>query len=153
MKQETFGPIRVFKDVSLVKQILINEGFEDPSPLQNWKEEQVFGLVKKINQTLEMHVRGYADNSLDSEIELSREYLEHPYDCRPYYSPLLNILKHYGISYRLTRELPPDPISVRVPKNKTPWKPIVAGIGITATFGILLWALLRDKKDEDEERR
>ena len=101
-----------------VKEILIQEGFTDPTPLQIWKEGQIFGLVKKIDEDLEMHVRGYDDFTLDSEIELSREYLEHPYDCKPYYGPLLEILRRYRIPYRIIHPLPRDPSVIKVPKKR-----------------------------------
>jgi len=116
------GPIKVYRDMDYIKEILIQEGFTDPAPLQIWKERQIFGLVKKINDDLEMHVRGYDDSTLDSEIELSREYLEHPGECKPYYGPLLEILSRYKIRYEIIRPLPRDPSVIKVPKNKTPWK-------------------------------
>jgi len=67
------------------KEALIKEGFRD-TLLQFWKPGQVFGLVKPLDDTYEIHVRGYQDGTLDAEIEVSREYLEHliygsyPYD-------------------------------------------------------------------------
>jgi hypothetical protein len=59
-----------------VKDVLVREGFRD-TPLQIWKPEQVFGLVKPLDDVYEIHVRGYQDGTLDAEIEVSREYLEH----------------------------------------------------------------------------
>ena len=46
---------------------------------------------------------------LDSEVELSREYLEHPHDCKPFYDPLLEILRHYSIPFTLVRPILKDP--------------------------------------------
>jgi len=142
------APIKVFADMERIKEILIHEGFVDPTPLQTWKEGQVFGLVKKVNNDLEMHVRGYNDFTLESEIELSREYLEHPYDCKPFYGPLLEILHRYGIRYAIVRPLPRDPVWIRVPKNKTPWKPIlIVGGLLLAGLGLFWLASNFDKKE------
>ena len=143
------GSVRVFADMDRVKEILLREGFADPTPLQVQKEGQVFGLIKRISNDLEMHVRGYDDFTFESEIELSREYLEHPYDCRPFYGPLLEILHHYRIPFTIMHPLPKDPQLVRVPTNKTPWKPIlIVGSCLLAGLG-LIW--LTSKLDEKEE--
>ena len=139
------GPIKVFADMKRVREALIHEGFFDPTPLQVQKEGQVFGLVKKISDDLEMHVRGYDDFTLESEIELSREYLEHPYDCKPFYGPLLKILHRYNIPFTIMRPLPKDPELIRVPKNKTPWKPIII-VGSISLVGFgLIWLALKSK--------
>jgi len=124
-----------------VKRVLISEGFADPSPLQVWKGGQVFGLVKAVGRGLEMHVRGYADSSLDSEIELSRDYLEHPYDCKPYYGPLLEILTRNGVPFTIRGPLPSDPITVSVPERPTPWKPLAAIGGIALAAIAISWVL------------
>ncbi len=88
----TYGAIRVYVDLGVVKRILLNEGFYEPL-LQAWKPGQVFGLVKPLNELIEVHVRGYEDGTLDAEVELSREYLEHLwYGSKPYYGCLINIL-------------------------------------------------------------
>lgn len=138
MNHGGYGPIKVFLDkMEIVKEILIREGFIDPSPFQTWKKGQVFGLIKRLNNDLEMHVRGFDDFTLDSEVELSREYLEHPYDCRPFYGPLLKILQHYDIPFTLIRPIPEDPSTVAVPKSKTPWKSLLAvGVILVAVFGL-----------------
>jgi len=127
-------------DIDAVKNALLREGFKDPTPLQVWKEGQVFGLVKEVGNTLEMHVRGYNDFTLESEIELSREYLEHPYECKPYYGPLFNILRRYRIPFSLSGKLPSDPTFLKVPKKRTPWKPIAIGVAILLSSAFLLWA-------------
>ena len=127
-----------------MKEILLCEGFADPTPLQVQKEGQVFGLVKRISNELEMHVRGYDDFTLESEIELSREYLEHPYDCRPFYGPLFEILHHCRIPFTIMHALPEDPGSVRVPK-KTPWKPLVI-FGSSLLVGLwVIWLASKQK--------
>jgi hypothetical protein len=71
-----YGAIKVYMDLEVVRRILLSEGFHEPL-LQGWREGQVFGLVKLLNELVEVHVRGYEDGTLDAEVELSREYLEH----------------------------------------------------------------------------
>jgi hypothetical protein len=133
------GPIRIFaNDMQVLEKIFEREGFSS-TVFQIFKEGQVFGLIKQVNDELELHVRGFADFTLDSEIELSREYLEHPYDCKPCYGPILGILSKYGIRYGIIRPLPKDPDVIKVPQTKTPWVPLVAlGLlfGIIAFVGI-----------------
>jgi hypothetical protein len=127
----SYGAIRVFTDLTTIKKLLLQEGFYDPYILQNWKDGQVFGLVKSLDNFLEVHIRGYSDNTLDAEIELSREYLEHPCEVRPFYGYLINILRKHNISCEVIKPLPPDPQYVLVPKSPTKWKPLVLlGIGI-----------------------
>lgn len=106
MFKQPKGPVKVLVDMNEVKNILLKGGFHDPALLQVQKEGQIFGLVRKVNDLLEIHVRGYNDSTLESEIELSREYLEHPYDHEPYYGPLLDILRRYKIPYILICQLP-----------------------------------------------
>jgi len=144
---DAIGPIEALgTSMEYIKQTLLKEGFSDPSPLQVWKEGQVFGLTKPVGRGLEMHVRGYNDSSLDSEIELSRDYLEHPYDCRPFYGPLLELLVRNGIPYITRRPLPPDPNTIAVPPQPTPWKPLVAA-GLATLAGLALaWYLNNDEE-------
>lgn len=146
------GPVKVLvNEMEKIRNILLREGFSDPAPLQTWKDGQVFGLVKKVTHMLEMHVRGYDDFTLESEIELSRGYLEHPYDCRPFYGPLLKILSRYRIPFT-TRQLPKDPDLVTIPKNPTPWKPLLA-TAIVITFSVGLALLTSEPKKELERHR
>jgi len=132
---EPYGSIRVFVDLNYVKQVLMREGFYDPGFLQWKKEGQVFGLVKRISKEFEVHVRGYDDNTLDAEIEISRDYLQHPfYGSNPCYDYLINILVKYNIPYQVVRPLPRCPTSLNVPKGLIPWRPIAGFLGLVGTF-------------------
>jgi hypothetical protein len=116
----------------------MTEGFES-TVFQTIKPGQQLGLIKNIGQDLDMHVRMYIDASLDSEIELSREYLEHPGDCRPFYGPLFEILQYYQIPYQIIRPIPPDPTEIFTPEKKTRWKPLAIGLGAILVGSALIW--------------
>lgn len=134
----SYGPIKInVNNMKEIREILLKEGFRD-SIFQIWKEGQIFGLIKKLNNDLEMHVRGFEDFTLDSEIELSREYLEHPYECKPFYGPLIKILKYYGMPFKILYPLPKDPYVIMVPVHKTSWKPLVIIGGLSVLFLIAL---------------
>jgi hypothetical protein len=140
------GAIRVYVDLATIKEILLREGFYDPGILQARKEGQVFGLAKPSGEMLEVHIRGYVDNTLDAEIELSREYLEHPYDVQPFYSYLTNILEKYNIPYEIVKPIPPDPQYLRVPKNPIKWKPLVPLVA-SVIVGAILYFLGKSEMD------
>jgi hypothetical protein len=116
-----------------VEDALVREGFRD-TPLQIWKPGQVFGLVRPLDDMYEVHVRGYQDGTLDAEIEVSREYLEHLiYGSYPYDHYLLEVLKRYGIPHVIVKPIekmqkPPKPATL------TPWKPLVL---IAAVVGVI----------------
>jgi hypothetical protein len=119
------GAIKVHRDLEVVRRILLSEGFHEPL-LQGWREGQVFGLVKPLNELVEVHVRGYKDSTLDAEVELSREYLEHLwYGSRPYYGYLIDILGRHNIPFRIVKPIPPDPTYIEVPQNPIKWKPLL----------------------------
>ena len=59
-----------------VQAVLFQEGFS-VTMLQKIKPGQVFGLIKKLDDVWEMHIRGFDNGNLEAEIEVSRDYLEH----------------------------------------------------------------------------
>ena len=123
----------------MVKQILLSEGFKDLSLLQSKKAGQIFGLVKKASDVLEVHVRGYVDNTLDSEIEISREFVQHLISrSKPYYSLLLDILKRHGIPFKVERRLPPDPRLMKVPKFLVKWKTLLEFLVMTVFLNLIM---------------
>jgi len=143
------GAIKVFINLNVVRETLIQEGFHDPGILQTWKEGQVFSLVKPLNELLEMHVRGYEDNTLDAEVELSRKYLQHPYEVKPFYGPLIEILVKYNIPFEVLRPLPPDPSYILVPKSPIKWEPLLLIGVIGILVGLLSLAANREGKKNE----
>ena len=120
-----------------VQETLIQEGFSGTT-LQTIKSGQVFGLIKKLDNVWEMHVRGFNDGRLEAEIEISRDYFEHLNDKyrRDATLELTQILDAYQIPYQSEGNLPQMGITLYPPKQLTPWKPVVAIITIAA---FLLW--------------
>jgi len=133
-----YGAIKVHRDLEVARRILLSEGFHEPL-LQGWRGGQVFGLVKPLNELVEVHVRGYEDGTLDAEVELSREYLEHLwYGSKPYYGYLINILMRYNIPFSIVKPIPPDPMYIEVPQNPIRWKPLL----VLAAFFLGLYFFL-----------
>jgi len=130
-----------------VKDVLVKEGFRD-TLLQVWKPGQVFGLVKPLDDTYEVHVRGYQDGTLDAEIEVSREYLEHLiYGSYPYDHYLMEILKRHNIPHKVVKPIesaqkPPKPASL------IPWKSLLL---IAAVVGVIAFIAAASSSDGDKE--
>lgn len=126
------------KWLSLVKQALFSEGFKH-TDLQIRKPNQVFGLVKKLHHPWEMHVRGFSNNRLEAEIEISREYLEHLDDHyrRSAVSELVEVLNRHRIPYKITGKIPDQHFVMESPPILTEWKPLVF-IGIVVVLLIIL---------------
>jgi len=100
----------------LLTMTLRRTGFTDPI-LQEWKTGQRFGLSRALSGLLEWHVRGFADGMLDSEVEISRNRMQH-LAARPgsYYSPLLRILDRIGIPFSVVGRILPDAAYVYLPE-------------------------------------
>jgi len=100
----------------LLTMILQRTGFTHPI-IQEWKTGQRFGLSRPLSSLLEWHVRGFGDGMLHSEVEISRNWLQH-LAARPgsYYSPLLSILERTGIPFSVVGRIPPDAAYVYLPE-------------------------------------
>lgn len=120
-----------------VKRALLDEGFE-PTVLQIVKPGQVFGLVKDISNVWQMHVRGFEDGHLESEIEISRYYLEHPSTSRPATEELRKILDQHNIQHNWEGQLvAPIQVKTEPPGTLTDWRPLLAiGVAIAAVVSI-----------------
>jgi hypothetical protein len=100
----------------LLAVILQQTGFTDPI-FQEWKTGQKFGLSRPLSSLLEWHVRGFADGMLDSEVEISRNWLQHlAARSGSYYSPLLRILDRIGIPFSVVGSILPDAAYVYLPE-------------------------------------
>jgi len=123
------GSIRVFTDIKLIEEILINkEGFKR-TILQFRKEGQVFGVVKPINNFLEIHIRGYKDNTLDAELEISRKYIQHLFrDSIPFDIVLIHILSKYNIPFEIIKPIHISLPNISIPRFLISWKKAIAFI-------------------------
>jgi len=100
----------------LLAMILKRTGFTDPI-FQEYKTGQRFGLSRPLSSLLEWHVRGFADGMLDSEVEISRNWLQHlAARSGSYYSPLLRILERIGIPFNVVGMIPPDTAYIYMPE-------------------------------------
>jgi uncharacterized ParB-like nuclease family protein len=100
----------------LLAAFLQRTGFSDPI-FQEWKSGQRFGLSRPLSSLLEWHVRGFADGMLDSEVEISRNWLQHvAARPGPYYSPLLRILDRIGLPFSVAGRIPQDAVYVYLPE-------------------------------------
>lgn len=114
---------------------------------------QVYGLVKRLDEHTQIHVKVLKNGTIEAEIEYPPAYpfahlnQEHSYSAHP---EIEMILKHFQITY--TYKLSP-PITCLIRKIKTAFKPthakVIFGVvlGIVAIAGIL-YALSKmdDKK-------
>ena len=128
-----------------VKQMLLEEGFMD-AQLQIQKPNQSFGLIKRIADIWEMHVRGFYDGSLDAKIEISRDYIEHSNDrySTSAINELIGLLNHYGIPFEITGEPTSLVSKIEAPNSVTEWRPLLGlGIVIGALLG-MAYALEKD---------
>jgi len=130
------------------KGVLVQEGFQH-TPLQGIKSGQGFGLVRKAGDIWEMHVRGFDDGRLESEIEVSRDYLEHLNDKyrRDATPELKQILDFYQIPYMIEGDINHSTIVLPYPETVTPWKPIVALTGLVV---FLIWLGVKESKGVKE---
>ena len=102
--------------VPLLAVVLQQMGLTDPI-FQERKKGQRFGLSKLLSSLLEWHVRGFADGMLDSEVEISRNWLQHlAARSGSYYSPLLRILDRIGIPFSVVGRILPDAAYVYLPE-------------------------------------
>jgi len=100
----------------LLAATLRRTGFTNPI-FQEWKIGQRFGLSRPLSSLLEWHVRGFADGMLGSEVEISRNWLQHvAARPGPYYSPLLAILDRIGVPFGVVGRILPDAAFVYLPE-------------------------------------
>lgn len=113
----TRNAVRVYPEhIPRLVLILRGMGFADPF-FQEWRIGQRFGLSRPLTSLLDWHVRGFGDGTLDSEVEISRERLQHLVASPgPYYSPLLTILRNHRIPFFVRRAIPADATHVYLPE-------------------------------------
>ncbi len=63
------------------RKALLAEGFV-MTPMQYRKKGQMFGLVKEHGHNLQLHVRAFQNGVIESEVELSRHFVQHLWSPR-----------------------------------------------------------------------
>ena len=87
------------------------------SDLPRMEDRTKVWAVKTAIDPPEWHVRGFVNGMLDSEVEISRNWLQHiAAKPGPYYSPLLRILDRIGITFSVVGGIPPDAAYVYLPE-------------------------------------
>ncbi len=136
-------------DIEAVYSYLINvQSFETATP-SIYKGEK-YSLRKILTNVWELHLRLYSDGFIDAEVEVRREYLEHPtlrrlnvvYEAFEYYRGVYDKLHlwYAPAGKWVIKVIDHLSIKLREPDTLTPWKPIVLGI---VTTGLFAYALSR----------
>jgi len=119
-----------------------------------------YSLVRRLIEPWELHVRIYESGFIESEVEVSRDYIEHLGEYRVYV--VYELFNFYSKVYdRLHILYKPrnrwvvkvwDNLRIRVkpPKLLTPWKPIAVGVGVAIAVGLLTYALAKLEKGDHE---
>ncbi|MEM3737266.1 MAG: hypothetical protein QXJ75_04170 [Candidatus Bathyarchaeia archaeon] len=114
------------EDLARFERNLRDCGFTEPPQLV--KGRQVFGLSKELDDVWQLHIRGYEDGCLHSEVELRWIYAEHANEpSRPGHPWILDLLKKFRIEYS-EREPPEGCLRIKLepPKTLTEWKSLSA---------------------------
>lgn len=139
-------------EIELCKNSLLNIGFTE----QLGGEEshgQVFGLVKRLEEILQIHFKVMLDGNIEGELEPPTAYPAAHLNQKHSYSAHQNIseiLQEINISYWLTNNIPITCIQPIIDKPKNPTH--AAGIAVTLLALGVIGKLAYDylKKDEDE---
>ncbi len=142
--------IEIEEWLEMAKEVLVREDFRHTA-LQVVKPGQVFGLVRKEDDVWEMHVRGFDNGRLESEIEISRDYFEHLDDRfrRDATLELKEILDAYQVPCSIEGDISHSTVVLPYPEGVTPWKPLAVVGGIA----ILLACLARVKRAREKAKR
>jgi len=141
-----------------VKKYLLSSGFKEPELA--YPEGEIFGLTRSLDQIWELHIRAFPDGSIIPHVEVNRQFFEHlgdhrlfvAYEAYEFYRPVVNdfYLRYIPDSSYITSITENFDISIPPPSTFTPWKPIVAGIGIAAIIGLAAYYLSKPPKGESK---
>jgi hypothetical protein len=139
-----------------LKDYLINLGFE--VPLLALPEGEVFGVRKLLSPIWELHIRGFKDGSIESHVEVNREYFEHLTDLRVFvayeaYQTYKPMFPKFYLQYAPTQKFVTSisenfEVEVPPPSTMTAWKPIVGGLAIVGLATVLAYFLTRPPKEK-----
>jgi len=139
-------------DVDAVHEYLTSkQGFETATP-SAYKGER-YSLRKVLTDIWELHLQLYSDGFIDAEVEVGREYLEHPtsrrlnvvYEAFEYYRGVYDKLHLWYVPAGkwVVKVIDHLNVKLREPDTLTPWKPIVLGIVVAGLFAYALSRLAK----------
>lgn len=137
-----------------VKNYLLNSGFKVPELA--YPEGEIFGLTRSLDQIWELHIRGFKDGRIIPHVEVNRKFFEHlgdhrlyvAYEAYQFYRPVVNefYLRYIPDKSYVTSIIENFDVSIPTPSKITPWKPVVAGLGIAAIIGLAAYYLSKPPK-------
>ncbi|GAB6947965.1 hypothetical protein JCM16161A_20950 [Vulcanisaeta sp. JCM 16161] len=138
--------IRVPQDeVDYVAEELIRRGFK-PTILAVNKGER-YSLAMKVESPWEIHTRVFPDGIVESEVEISRDYLQHLVGPRfnvvyEIYDLLKDITDYRRICIKPLGRCINDVIEnigieLRAPRALMPWKPLIAVVSLMALTPVI----------------
>lgn len=121
-----------------VKQALEAEGFRWEL-WQKPEKDAVFGMIRKEDEHMQLHVRYYKGAILKAERELCNRYLEHLVSPRESVHDEIEALlaKHDITEVDVQEKDFPDRMQNDMPKTRTPWKPLVMGVGAALVGAVI----------------
>ena len=132
--------------VFVVKDILKRIGFRPVKWLYRPEEGQVWNLEREWGRYWTIHVRGFEDGLVVSEVEPRRIYIEHPFYTHPVDSDwLAPLLEREGIGYEVVEVVRQG--ARELPKALHDWRRVVTAGGLAALLvGVGVWAWLNARK-------
>ena len=131
----------------LLRKKLESNGFKDGLQFQNG---QLYGLIKKINEDEQIHIKLMPSGLIEAEIEPSQDY---PFahlnqkHCYPAHNQLVQLLNQFGIPYVKKWGTPlwcMRPVIVK-PISPTPMKIVLGTVAVLAIVGGVALALSKSK--------
>lgn len=116
-----------------VREALQEEGFR----WELWQKPKRgvrFGLIRRDGEDMQTHVRYYEDDVIRAEREISNDYLEHLISPRESaHEEIERLLAEHGITdVTVSEKNFPKRMKGPMPTTRTPWKPLVVGLGAIA---------------------
>lgn len=114
-----------------VKEALRKEGFR----WELWQKPEkgmVFGMIRREDEHMQTHVRFYEGGVVKAEREICHRYIEHLISPRESAHDEIERLlcEEHGITeVDVAEKKFPDRMKGKMPKTRTPWKPLVVGAG------------------------
>lgn len=127
-----------------VREALEAEGFR----WELWQKPergQKFGMIRREDEEMQLHVRYYEGGVVKAERELANDYVEHLLSPREsVHEEVQRLLAKHGLGDEVDvrEKVFPDRHQGSMPSTRTPWKPLVMGVGVAlfgAVAGTSLW--------------